>query len=132
MVMPNYQRKDLHTVQVYLIIEDVEECIHFLKEVFDGIAEKVIHRDDQSIMHAEIRIGDSIIMAGEPADQFDIMPASLFVYVKDCDSTFQKALDYGCEPIMQPETLTDSEDRYGGVQDKNGNIWWIATHLSND
>lgn len=67
-------------------------------------------------------------MAGEPTDKFDLMPASIFIYVEDCDATYEQAMNYGCESIMPVETMHEAHERYGGVQDKNGNIWWISTH----
>lgn len=127
---PAFQRKDLHTIQTYLIINDVQELINFLEDIFHAEVQSFHKRDDGSIMHTEIRIGDSIIMAGEPTDNFDLMPASIFIYVEDCDATYTHALNYGCESIMPPETMKDAQERYGGVQDKNGNIWWISTHIS--
>jgi uncharacterized glyoxalase superfamily protein PhnB len=72
---------------------------------------------------------DSLIMAGEPMEQYGVFPASIYIYVPDCDNTYNKALDFGATSIMTPTTMTYAGERYGGVKDKNGNIWWIATHV---
>jgi len=80
-------------------------------------------------MHAEIRIGDSIIMAAEPYEDSEFFPASIYVYVKDSDATYKDAISYGCEPVLKPTTVAQAKQRYCGVKDTNGNIWWIATHL---
>ena len=80
-------------------------------------------------MHAEVRIGDSIIMMGEPSSEFGSIPASLYLYVGDCDSIYQRALQADGISVMEPTTRPAEGDRYGGVKDPSGNIWWIATHL---
>jgi uncharacterized glyoxalase superfamily protein PhnB len=68
-------------------------------------------------------------MAGEPLQEFGSMPASIFIYVRDCDSTYEKAVQNGAKSIMPPTNMKHAGERYGGVKDLSGNIWWIATHM---
>lgn len=118
----------LHTVTPYLIVKDVERLILFLKEVFSGELRGDIHyRDDGSIKHAEIKIGDSVIMMGSPMEDVDSMSATLYTYVPDCDITYELALKKGATSVSPPENFPHG-DRYGGIKDPTGNIFWVVTH----
>ena len=125
----SFQPKRLNTVNPYLMLNNVDEFIEFTQKIFTAKLENKLHRPNGKIMHAEIRIGDSIIMAGEPMGDFNAFPGSLYVYVEDCDTVYKKAMDYGCTSIMEPITMKHAGERYGGAKDKNNNIWWIATHI---
>jgi uncharacterized glyoxalase superfamily protein PhnB len=88
-----------------------------------------LHRGEGSIGHAEVRIGDSMVMLGEPMGPFPSMPAQAYLYVKDCDAVYRSAIQAGATPVMEPTTMEFSGERYGGVKDPSGNIWWVATHV---
>lgn len=79
-------------------------------------------------MHAEVKIGDSVIMMGEPMGDFKPMPGSIYLYVKDTDATYRKAIQAGAVSIMEPADQFYG-DRSAGVKDPLGNFWWIATHI---
>lgn len=122
----NFQNPDYYqTVMPYLILKNVEDFLAFTKEVF-GAEEKMKHTDDNGrIVHTEITIGDSTLMAGESNDDWDSQPAGLYVNVNSADENYQKALDAGAESVME---LSDKEyGRTGGVKDSNGNTWWITS-----
>jgi len=118
-----------HTITPYLLVDGVAKLMSFLITAFDASELQRRHRPDGSIMHAEVQIGDSIIMMGEPSGEFGPMSASLYLYVSDCDSVYQRALQANGISVMEPTTRPSEGDRYGGVKDPSGNIWWIATHL---
>ena len=119
----------LHTATPYLIVNDVEILITFLADVFDATTRgQIKFRDDGSVQHAEILIGDSVIMLGEPTEEFSAMPSMIYLYVADSDSTFKKALVSGAISVLEPADYPHG-DRYGGVRDLSGNIWWIVTHV---
>jgi uncharacterized glyoxalase superfamily protein PhnB len=116
------------TVTPYLVIPDVAKVIDFLKKAFDATEPHPPHTGpDGRIMHAEVQIGDSRIMMGEPMGEFTPMPAMLHLYVEDCDALYKRAIDAGATPVME---ISDQfyGDRSGGVKDSAGNMWWIATH----
>ena len=69
-----------------------------------------------------------MLMLGEATAQFGPMPTSIYLYVADSDSVYQKALEIGGISVFPIMTLPNGE-RYGGVKDPCGNIWWIATHV---
>lgn len=119
----------LHTVTPYIIVSDVPELILFLQSVFDAKLRGAIkYRKDETVQHAEITIGDSVIMMGEPMDDLKSSPCTLYVYVEDCDEVYSKALKIGAHSVLEPTNYPHG-DRYGGVKDFAGNIWWIVTHI---
>lgn len=116
------------TVTPYLLVKGVPQLIDFLEKAFDA---KVIHRSttpEGSINHAQVQIGDSMVMMGEARDQWTPMPSMLYLYVEDVDTLYHRGLQAGGTSVRE---LTDEfyGDRVGGVQDPTGNQWWIATHI---
>lgn len=118
-----------HTATPYLLVEGVAELIDFLTDAFG--AEQIVRLDrkDRSIMHVEVKIGDSIIMMGEPMNEFGPMPGSIYLSIADCDAVYKRALECGGESIMEPTDMYHAGERYGGIKDPAGNVWWIATHI---
>jgi PhnB protein len=116
------------TVTPYLIIPDVEELIRFIEAAFDGKERSRSTTPDGQIMHAEVILGDSILMMGQSNEEFPPMPASLHLYVTDIDAMYQQALKEGGKSIREPEDQFYG-DRTAGIEDKNGNRWWLATHV---
>lgn len=122
----------LRDITPYLIIERIEELIPFLEEVFGAkLRGEIRYREDGSVMHCEVKIGDSVIMMGEPVAEFKAMPSTLYVYVDDCDQSYQRALEVGGVSVAEPQDFPHG-DRYGGVRDSSGNIWWIVTHIKSE
>jgi len=115
-----------HSVTPYLIVRGVAKLIDFLKEAFEAVETERLPGPDGTIGHAEVRIGDSIVMMGE-GGHFDPMPAAIYLYVNDVDAYYARALDAGATSVMEP---TDQfyGDRSGGVKDAFGNLWFVATH----
>ncbi len=111
----------------YLAVHGVPKLIDFLKQVF---AAEVTHRTTMpgGREHAEVRIGEALVMMGEPGGDWKPMPGSIYIYVSDADSTYKRALEAGATSLMEPADQYHG-DRYGGVQDPFGNQWWIATHI---
>lgn len=119
----------LHTITPYLIVDDVSTLMDFLQRVFEAeIRGDPHYREDGSIKHAEVKIGDSVVMMGEPMGKSDPMPATMYLYVNDCDATYKKALAAGGTSVLELDNYPHG-DRYGGVKDPVGNIWWIVTHI---
>ncbi len=117
-----------HTVTPYLIVEGASKLLDFVKSAFG--AEEISRHDgpEGKIMHAQFKIGDSIIMASDAREDYPPMPAMMYLYVTDCDATYRQAIAAGATSLMEP---TDQfyGDRHGGVLDPVGNQWWISTHV---
>jgi uncharacterized glyoxalase superfamily protein PhnB len=117
-----------HTVTPYLVVPGVTTLIDFLQQAFDAqLLFSPMMRSDGGIGHAEVKIGDSIIMMGEPMHDMPPMPGSIYLYVQETDAVYQRALQAGATSLMEPADQFYG-DRSAGVKDPVGNQWWIATH----
>ena len=120
--------KGYHTVTPYLVVRDVPRLIQFLEQAFGATEIARAPRPDGSIMHAEVKIGDSRVMMGEPVAPTPPMPGCIHLYVVDADALYHLALQAGATSLREP-TSQFYGDRVAGVQDPVGNQWWIATHV---
>ncbi|MBW4478524.1 MAG: VOC family protein [Tolypothrix brevis GSE-NOS-MK-07-07A] len=116
-----------HTVTPYLIVKGVESLIEFLTSGFAATEICRIMHPDGSIMHAEVKIGDSFIMMGEAREDFQAMPSMIHLYVENADAIYERAIQAGATSVMEPKDEFYG-DRAAGVKDQTGNCWWIATH----
>ncbi len=119
--------KGYRSITPTLTVRGVDKEIRFLKEAF-GATQKMRHTaPDGSVMHAEVVIGDSVVMLGEANEHCEPTTASLYLYVPDVDTAYQRALKAGATSTME---VTDMfyGDRFGSVKDFAGNTWNIATH----
>jgi PhnB protein len=112
----------------YLIVDGAAGLLDFVKRAFDAVEGERMSRDDGSIGHAEVRIGDSLVMISDGRDPWKPMAAALYLYVPDTDATYQSAIDAGATSLMEPADQFYG-DRNAGVKDAWGNIWWIGTHV---
>jgi PhnB protein len=117
-----------HTVSPYIVVPGVAKLIEFAKEAFGAKEVFVSRRPDGSVMHAEVKIGDSIIMMGEAPDGSKKFPAMMHLYMKDVDAVYQRAMQAGGKSLREPVDQPHG-DRSGAVEDAFGNQWWISTHV---
>lgn len=115
-----------HTVNPYLVVNGAAKVIEFLKQAFDAkdVGEP-FKGPDGKIMHATVRIGDSMVEIG---DSNEPMPMNLHVYVEDVDGLYRRAIAVGGTSVREPET-TFYGDRTAGIKDPGGNSWWLACHV---
>ncbi len=125
-----------HTVTPHLVCREASRAIEFYKRAL-GAEElgRLPGPDGKSIMHATLKIGDSVIMLCEEFPQMGAQsplalggtPITLHLYVQDADAAFERAVSAGATVTMP---LTDMfwGDRYGVVKDPFGHQWSIATH----
>jgi PhnB protein len=116
------------TVTPYLVVESATNVLEFVKQAFGAEEKFRMETPDGKIGHAEVQIGDSIVMMGDAGEENPAMPAMIHLYVDDCDATYERALAAGGTSEREP---TDQfyGDRSAGVRDSTGNLWWIATHV---
>lgn len=125
-----------HTVTSYLIIAHAAEAVEFYKTVFGAVEEMRMGGPDGKIGHAELRIGDSIVML---ADEFPDMnarspksiggtPVSQLLYVDNADAVIGRALEAGAK-LLRPAQDQFYGDRSGTIEDPFGHQWTIATHI---
>ena len=120
--MMNYKPSGYTSVAPYLIVEDSEHTLNFVKAVFKAEQLRVIRNDDGSIMHGEARIDDTVIMVGQMAG---VGNAHVHVYVDGIDAAFLRAVEAG-GVVVEELSLKDDGDRRGGVRDRNGTTWWLG------
>lgn len=113
------------TVCPYLLVNDVQAQIQFLAHVFGAETRDKMKDSDDSIIHAEMRIGNTVIMIGKGEKDNPSLQSMCYVFVKDCDKTFERALKHGAETIVEPADQFYG-NREAGVQDPQGNQWWMA------
>ena len=116
------------TVSVYIVTEGAQRVIDFLKSTFDATDLRHFDTPDGKIMHAEVRIGDAVVMIADASERYPAFAVWLHVYVPDVDATYQRALAAGGLSVEEPSRREGETDRRGGVRDSGGNTWWIATH----
>jgi PhnB protein len=125
-----------HTVTPYLVIKDAAKAIDFYKEAF-GAKEvmRMATPETKAIMHAEIKIGDSLVYMTDEHPQLQCFSpshykgttVSLHIYVEDVDAAFKRAVASGATALMPPADMFWG-DRFGKLQDPFGHQWSIATH----
>jgi len=119
-----------HTVTPYLVGPDVAGLLKFLAAAFGATETERVTDPGGAVRHAEVQIGDSRVMMGEPTGDYAPMPAMLQLYVEDVDAVYQRALRAGGISIEEPADQFYG-DRRGGVRDPSGNQWWISTRKEN-
>ena len=83
---------------------------------------------DGLVMHASLRIGDSMVMLTDAREQWPAQLTGLYLYVPDVDAWYRRAIAAGAESMGEPKDQFYG-DRMCGVKDPSGNTWWIATHV---
>jgi uncharacterized glyoxalase superfamily protein PhnB len=116
------------TVSPYLIVAGAAETIAFLEAVLGAVEVRRVARADGLVMHAEVRLGESLIMLADAAKGWPPVPAHVHVYVPDVDAAYRRALDAGATAVQEPGQGAD-EDRRAGVADPIGTTWWLATRV---
>jgi PhnB protein len=125
-----------HTVTPYLAVEDATEAIEYYTKAFDAKERVRMETPDGKVGHAELEIGDSLVMLSDPFPQASTKPpnelggtsVSVFMYVEDVDAVVKRAVDAGAMVTME---VADQfwGDRFGSVKDPFGHLWSIATHV---
>jgi uncharacterized glyoxalase superfamily protein PhnB len=117
-----------HTVTPYLTVRGAPKVIEFLEQAFGAeLSHEPLKRPDGTIMHAQVKIGDSRIMIAEENEMAKATTSALYIYVPNVDSVYQRAVKAGGKTIMEPADMFYG-DRSGGVKDPSGNSWFVATH----
>jgi uncharacterized glyoxalase superfamily protein PhnB len=127
--------KGYHTITPYMTVRDAARAIEFYKQAFGAKEKSVMKGPDGKVMHAELVIGDSIIMLADEFPEFgSLSPQStggsgtgLHIYIEDVDSAFDRAVKAGAT-VEMPVADMFWGDRYGKLRDPFGHKWSIGTH----
>ena len=121
---------EMGSVTPYLHPRGAERLIDFLKEAF-GAEEAARHEEPKgTIVHAKVRIGDSILEMGEAHGEYQPMPAMFYLYVNNTDATYERAIKAGAKSLSAPADQPYG-DRNAAVEDPFGNQWYFATRIKN-
>ncbi len=127
-LMTLYKPDGYTTVSPYLIVDGASATIEFLRNVFGAIELRRFPDPTGKIMHAEVRIDDTVVMIADGASGWPPVPTYVHVYVPDVDATYRRALEAGAISVQAPVKKEDADKR-GGVKDAGGTTWWIATKV---
>jgi PhnB protein len=120
-------REGFHTITPYLMVQEADQLVEFVKQAF-GATELLRGIGSAGGLHAEVRIGDSMVMiGGGGAWRGEPMPAAIYLYMDEVDPVYKRALQAGATSIMEPADQPYG-DRLAGVKDPFSNVWYIATH----
>ena len=118
-----------HTVTPYLIVNGAQKIIGFMQKAFGAeYTHEPTKRPDGTIMHATLKIGDSMVMISDSSEHAKAMPVMLYLYVPNADASYQQALKAGATSVMEPGDQFYG-DRSAGVKDAAGNSWFFGTHI---
>jgi PhnB protein len=123
-----FKPEGYNSVSAYLVVADAAATIRFLEKVLDAQLLRSFPDDRGRLMHAEVRIDDTVVMLADSAPDWPPVGAHVHVYVKDVDATYKRALAEGAVTVQVPEKKQD-EDKRGGFRDSGGTTWWIATRV---
>lgn len=126
--MTDYKPEGYHSITPCLVVKDADALLTFTKKAL-GAEEKFCMRGQNGrVVHAEIQIGDSRIMLGEPmGPENPPTTATLYIYVPDCDKSYQQAVSAGGQSVSEPKDMFYG-DRTATVKDSFGNSWCFGTH----
>lgn len=125
-----WKPEEYSSVSPYIMVAGAQRLIDFLKRAFGATELRRYDLPDGSIMHAEVRIDDTVIMLADAGGKWPAFPVWLHVYVPDVDATYQRALAAGGVGVQEPQQREGEPDRRGGVKDPAGNTWWISTQVT--
>ncbi|HKO00302.1 MAG TPA: VOC family protein [Thermoanaerobaculia bacterium] len=111
----------------YFVVNGASEMITFLEEAFGAKEDARFKTPDGKIMHAAVRIGDSMLELGDASGQYPPMNFGIHLYVRDADAVYRSALRAGATSVREPADQFYG-DREATVNDRWGNQWYIATH----
>ena len=125
-----------HTVTPYLAVPDAQEAIDFYGRAFGAKERSRMPGPENTIAHAELEIGDSLVMISDPFPQSSTKPpkelggtsVNVFLYVEDVDAVVRQAIDAGAAETTPVDTMFWG-DRFGTVTDPFGHTWSVATHV---
>lgn len=125
--MTTFKPENYNSLSPYFIINGAQKLIDLLTHVFRAEEVRRYDTEDGKIMHAEVRIDDSIVMISDSSEQYPPNQLLVHLYVPDVDDAFRKAVEYGCEALEKPKSREGDPDRRGMFKDFGGNVWAIGT-----
>jgi PhnB protein len=124
----SYKPEGYNSVSPYLIVDGAARTIEFLQRAFGAVELRRFPDSSGKVVHAEVRIDDTVVMLADSAEGWPPVPSHVHVYVRDVDAIYKRALEAGASSIQEPVKKED-EDKRSGVKDAGGTTWWISTRV---
>ncbi|NNC94824.1 MAG: VOC family protein [Chitinophagales bacterium] len=119
--------KGYTNITPYLVVTDVEVLMDFLSNAFEAEELLSMKDDEGKINHAEMKIGNAMLMMGRANDPTNVSSSMLYIYCDDCDKYYQKAIEAGATSVREPADQFYG-DRNASVTGPMGNSWFIGQH----
>lgn len=131
-VTPNYVPREFKTINIFLFVKNAHEALKFYNSAFDAEVVNKFESPDGYIVHAQMKIDDTIIFVAEISDKFPMSPGAdsgvvVQIYTGDVEGMFENAIRAGATEVL-PISEQFYGDRSGMVRDPFGHLWVIATH----
>lgn len=127
-LFPTKKEEEVMHVRPYLIVPGADDLIAFLQQTFDAEVAGRYPTPDGQVMHAEVRVGDSVLELADAGDQWQPVVAPLHVYLENADEAYRRAIAAGATSLYEPMNQPYG-DREAGVRDQRGIEWFLATRL---
>jgi uncharacterized glyoxalase superfamily protein PhnB len=125
-----FKPTNYNSVSPYFVVDDCRKMINLLKNVFDAEELRKYENPDGSVMHAELRIDDSVIMLADSSEAYPANNLLIHVYVPDVHRVFRKAVDAGCQVVEEPVNKAGDPDMRGSFRDFQGNVWAVGMQIA--
>jgi uncharacterized glyoxalase superfamily protein PhnB len=123
-----YKPSGYTSVAPYLVVDGASDTIAFLIRAFGATEVRRFADEDGRLMHAEVRIDDTVVMIADATPDWPTVEAHVHVYVADVDESYRRAIGAGGVSVQEPVKKEDA-DRRSGVKEGGGSTWWIATKV---
>src|SRR5690606_6245642 len=127
-----YKPENYNSVSPYLVVDGAQEYMELIRDIFEGELLSRYDRPDGRIVHAEMRIDDSVLMFSNSSDDYPPNQLLIHLYVPDVDRTFQRAIDRGCVSLGEPKENPGDPDRRGNFRDPAGHFWSVSTQVEEE
>jgi uncharacterized glyoxalase superfamily protein PhnB len=127
---PGFKPEGYNAVSPYFIVDGASKLIDLLQKLFEATELRRYPTADGKIMHAEVKIYDSVIMLADANENYPANQLVMHVYVADTDKIYNRAIELGCDPVQAPKVQEGDPDRRGTFKDFAGNMWSVGTQVS--
>lgn len=125
----DFKPSGYNSVSPYLVVNGAQRMIDLLKKIFNAGELRRYDTPDGKIMHAEVKVNDSVIMISDASDAYPQNQTLIHVYVPDSAMVYKKAMEAGCESVESPKEREGDPDRRGSFKDFAGNLWSVSTQV---
>ena len=127
--MTAYKPDNYNSLSPYLIVDNAQNLVDLLKKIFNATELRRFEHENGKIAHLELKLDDSVIMISDSTENYSAIKTVLHLYVPNVFTTFEKAIQNGCEIIEKPTNRDGDPDTRGSFYDNSGNYWSISTQI---